>query len=575
MQTDANRTAAESDSETAGVNDSGSFLVVERPTIDAQPARLRSTDSSETIEENKKTLHKKLSERISLCWNRSDASSSAVRLTPVKRGPSHREINQLFPTAKHPPLSREELNAFYIYSLACEPMSIVVFTALSTIVLQNLAAGAGKEETDHSIPCNYTVAGYKCVTNIGGAIFFISFGALADHGSYRKKFMIGFMFCAVASCFSMVAIRRAEWFLEASILVILAQIMFGASYCFYNSYIPVLSAVHWNVLEASGAMQREVNEATMNTLSAISQIYGYCGSVGCFAVAGGVIFGLQSLPFSSGFSDAGFFDSVGVSTYSMQIGICVVAVWSLIGLYWPMLYIRDRPYSPLPKGTNHIIYSWSQVIKTICRAKRMPNTFLMLLAWFILSDAITTIGSTTILFATVILGIAAPLTAGGGNYLWLYVQRKRQWSTKKMLIILVSLSILLPIYGTLGFFAPFGLKAKWELFPAGVYYGCLLGGIQSFSRVLFSELIPRGHEGEFFALYSITDKGSSWFGPLIVGAITDATHEIRYGFVFLFFMLIMPVCFLWLLNVEKGVNDAEAFRAADLEELDMLAGLIA
>ncbi|KAJ3059706.1 Autophagy protein 22, partial [Podochytrium sp. JEL0797] len=460
------------------------------------------------------------------------------------RGPPHKDIDDMFPGLRHPPLSNEELQAFYYYSLASEPVVIVVFTALATIILQNMAAGAGVEASNHDLKCNYTVPGYQCVTYIAGtwvdpssfslytiafsvlcqAFFFISLGALADHSAFRKKFMMIFMFLAIFLLMCMVAIRHSSWFLVASALVILSQIFFGASYCFYNSYIPVLSAVHWDVLSATDEARLQVYEATMNTVSGISQVYGYLGAVGCFAVAGGVVFALQTISPSSGFGDAGFYDTLGVQTYSMQIGVFVAALWCLIGTYWPARYIRDRPYAPLPKGTNYITYSWKQVFKTVGRARQMPNTFLMLLAWFLLSDAMTTIGSTTILFATNELGftsteiltlaIVAPITAGGGNYLWLLIQRKYAKPTKSMLLLLVSLSILLPIYGILGFWLPFGLVHKWELFPAGIYYGCMLGAIQSFSRVMFSDLIPRGHEGEFFALYSITDKGSSWFGPL-------------------------------------------------------------
>ncbi|KAI8620009.1 vacuole effluxer Atg22 like-domain-containing protein [Chytriomyces sp. MP71] len=511
-------------------------------------------------------------------------------------GPLHKDIDTLFQGVRHPPLSKEELNAFYVFSGAVEPLVVVVFTALSTVVLQNLAAGAGKEAKDHSVQCNYTVPNYSCVTQIAGAwvdpasfslyttaasvllqaVFFISLGALADHGSNRKKMMLFFMLFAILMCFCMISIRDSGWFLAASILIIIAQLTFGASYTFYNSYIPVFASVHWDVLSAPDENRAAVYEATMNTISAISSAYGYVGAVCCFALAGGSVFALQLVPVSTGFGDHGFaFGSMGVQTFAMQSGIFIAGIWALIGLYWPMKFIRNRPYAALPKGTNYLTYSWKQVFNSIKKARKMPNTFVMLLSWFMLSDAISTVGSTTILFATanmgfssteiLILAIAAPLTAAGGNYLWLRVQRHFQYTTKFMLMFLVSLSVLLPVYGMLGFFLPFGLRAKWELFPAGIVYGCLLGAIQSFSRVLFSELIPRGHEGEFFALYSITDKGSSWFGPLIVGAITDATHEIRYGFIFLFFMLLLSVGCVWLVNVDKGRHDAEIFNSEDDE----------
>jgi MFS-type transporter involved in bile tolerance (Atg22 family) len=54
-----------------------------------------------------------------------------------------------------------------------------------------------------------------------------------------------------------------------------------------------------------------------------------------------------------------------------------------------------------------------------------------------------------------------------------------------------------------------------------------MGGLSSFCRSLYGELIPPGFEAAFYALYAITDKGSSVFGPAIVGAITDRYGEIR------------------------------------------------
>lgn len=65
------------------------------------------------------------------------------------------------------------------------------------------------------------------------------------------------------------------------------------------------------------------------------------------------------------------------------------------------------------------------------------------------------------------------------------------------------------------------------MYPLGAIYGFVLGGLSSYCRSLYGELIPPGYEAAFYALYAITDKGSSVFGPAIVGAITDAYGEIR------------------------------------------------
>ncbi|KAG0367897.1 Autophagy protein 22 [Gamsiella multidivaricata] len=71
-------------------------------------------------------------------------------------------------------------------------------------------------------------------------------------------------------------------------------------------------------------------------------------------------------------------------------------------------------------------------------------------------------------------------------------------------------------------------------------------------------LVPRGRESEFFGLYAITDKGSSWLGPLAVAAITDATHEIRYAFVFLLVLLSLPIPIIYFgVDMNQGRLDAE------------------
>lgn len=94
-------------------------------------------------------------------------------------------------------------------------------------------------------------------------------------------------------------------------------------------------------------------------------------------------------------------------------------------------------------------------------------------------------------------------------------------------------------------------------------------------------------EARFFALYSITDKSSSFFGvrtslpashsvtipschthdvaspssqPFIVGLIADLTGETRYAFIFLLAMLLAPVpVLLWRVDVAGGRERARRY----------------
>ena len=96
-----------------------------------------------------------------------------------------------------------------------------------------------------------------------------------------------------------------------------------------------------------------------------------------------------------------------------------------------------------------------------------------------------------------------------------------------------------------------------------VLHGIVMGGISSYARSVFAPLIPEGSEAAFFALYAVTDKGSSAVGPTLVGRITDHAGTIRPAFIFLAILVMLPAPLLWRLDVEKGREDARAMAEGD------------
>lgn len=102
------------------------------------------------------------------------------------------------------------------------------------------------------------------------------------------------------------------------------------------------------------------------------------------------------------------------------------------------------------------------------------------------------------------------------------------------------------------------------MYVLGAIYGFVLSGLGAYCRSLFGELIPPGSEAAFYALYAITDKGSSVFGPAIVGAITDRYGEIRPAFVFLAVLIAVPLPLMSWVNVKRGRREGEEM-ARELE----------
>jgi len=209
--------------------------------------------------------------------------------------------------------------------------------------------------------------------------------------------------------------------------------------------------------------------------------------------------------------------------------------------------------------------------------RRLRNTFRYLAAWFLLSDAFTTLTSTALLFAKttlqmppsslVLIGVLTPSAGILGALLWPIIQRRLGLTSLRVLVVLIVAASVIPLYGVIGLFAPrdaqWGLRAPAEMFVLAVYFGAIYGAFQSYARALYAEIIPPGEEARWYGLFSITDKSSSFIGPLVVGLVTDLTGNIRYAFLFLIVVLWAALPVLSGVDVERGRTDARAWSSEE------------
>ncbi|KAK9763583.1 Autophagy protein 22 [Basidiobolus ranarum] len=477
--------------------------------------------------------------------------------------------------SKAPVVTKEELRGWYGYSFACEPFSVSALGVFIPIILESLAAEAGYELDQHT-PCKTSIPKYSCAIKIGDtfigtnsfslyvralsvaiqALVFVGCGAIADHGRWRKALLL--LFAILGSFSGMLfplVYKPSLWWL-AVILSVITSVCFGASYMFYTSYIPTITRYHPDVLQVHSQKDEEeiarVTEKVANTISSIGMAWGYFAGVVVLAISAIIVLVL------------------GQSNYSMQIACSFTCFWWFSFTYLPYKWLKSRPGPPLPESESYLLYSWKKVFNTICHISELTQTFRFLLGWIFISDAISTTTSVSILFCKTVLGmghaellvagIIVPLAAGMGNFIWLHIQRTFQLSTKFMIQMLLFMYIILPIYGLLGFIFPFGIRRQSEAWGVCIYTGILIGAVQSFCRVMYSELLPPGRESEFFSLYQVTDKGSAWIGPLICGAVTDFTQDLRYAFWPIVIILLMPIWVIQGINVQEGKEQARRYQ---------------
>jgi UMF1 family MFS transporter len=108
----------------------------------------------------------------------------------------------------------------------------------------------------------------------------------------------------------------------------------------------------------------------------------------------------------------------------------------------------------------------------------------------------------------------------------------------------VALGYVLPV----GRFLPFLALA--------VLIGIVLGGSQALSRSLFSQLIPRGREAEYFSLYQATERGTSWIGTLLFGLIFQLTGTYRLAIIALVLFFLVGGYLLSRVDVRRGIEEA-------------------
>ncbi|EJU03963.1 MFS general substrate transporter [Dacryopinax primogenitus] len=517
------------------------------------------------------------------------------------------------------------LRGWLTYAFASEAFAVCSLGLFLPVLLEQFARENGVLLPERSLPCvpgtgEVQAEGGRCVVRIGWAwvdtasfslyvystsvaiqaLTVISLGGIADHGK-RKPLLLSFALLGSCSTtlFLFLPSHSPLWPICA-LLAITANVAFGASIVALNAYLPGLArdapevrAGRLAVDEAFRHLREDdtdLDDSAFNPEAAQAALKDWhtlisrtTARISARGIALGYFAGILALlllliPVTL----------LKGSTFSLRLCVGLSGIWwgvfTLPAAAWlpsdsTTTNTNITPNKPQPRSTiREIASAWAELGRMLLPSHilQLKHTFLFLAAWFLLSDTFTTISSTAILFSKtslhlpptslMLIAILAPCSGVIGALTCTALQQRYAWSNKRVLLTLVLLLTVVPAYGCLGFFLPsLGLKHSWEMYILALYYGFINGSFQSYARALFSELIPRGEEARFFGLYSITDKSSSFLGPLVVGVIADK-GEIRNAFWFLLGMVLVAWPVLAGVDPERGREEAAGYRRLDGEE---------
>lgn len=386
-------------------------------------------------------------------------------------------------------------------------------------------------------------------------VVFIALAALADYGHYRKPVFMGLSLAGCLWAILCLTIRSSSWE-WGGVLIVLTSVCYASTYVFYNAWLPLLSANDPAVLAAPKEKADEVFMDRMHDISSRGYAWGYLGSVICLLICVGVTVVLSD-------------DSI----IAYGVNCAIAGIWWFCFSLFTFAWLRPRPGPPLPVGENYAVLPWKRMAVTFSRVRQLPQTFFFLINWFIFSDGFNTISSVGAVYANTSvtwsipksIGLAAlliitPIFAGIGNIFWNWVHNKGWLSPKSIMRLNLVLMAFVPAYGLLGYAdRSLGYRRFWELYLGVIVYGFMLGSVQSFSRSAFGAMIPEGLEAQFYSLYNVTDRGSSWIGPAVVATVINTTGSIRLAFAYPLIMLMIPTVLLHFVDFSKAEASAKDY----------------
>jgi len=429
-----------------------------------------------------------------------------------------------------------EIFGWKMYDWANSAFSTTVVGALLSPYLTRLAQEAvGKNGTvlDFGVLGSVTAESFPalCVSiSVGAQVLFLPIlGALGDYSNLKKRLMAIFCYIAVtANC--LLFYITGNLYMLGGLLFIIANVCFGASIVFYNAFLPEITT-----------------EDQLDKISSRGFAYGYLG--------GGLLL-IFNLILVLGAKHVGLSTDMGY-----RLSFLSAAVWwgGFATITFRRLRTREATKS-LPPNRSHLTAGFLELRSTFAELRRLPLTLKYLIAFLIYND-----GVQTVIFASssfleqelfsapnpqflLAIFLTVQFVAVGGALL--FEQIAKVIKTKNAILVSLVLWSGVVIYAY-GF-----LQTTYQAFGMAVVIAIVLGGSQALSRSLFSRMIPAGRESAFFGIYEVSERGTSWIGPLLFSVVIARTGSYRQALLSLIFFFVVGMILLLFTNTDRAVHES-------------------
>jgi UMF1 family MFS transporter len=429
------------------------------------------------------------------------------------------------------PYSAREQRGWYMYDFANSAFSTTVVTLFLGPYLTALAKSAA-DLSGYVHPFGIPVDarsywGYIVSLSVIGQVIFLPIvGAIADYGRRKREVLAATAYLGGVATMVMFFLKGSDY-LFGGLLFLIANISFGASCVIYNSFLPEIAPP-------------EDRDAVSSKGFGI----GYIG--------GGLLLALNLVLLTNA-------EKIGITEgMAVRISLCSAGVWWAIFTIPTLLTLHNRgPARQLPPGERAVQTVLRQLGHTMRDVRQYPETMIFLIAYLFYNDAIQTVITLASQFGNDELKIpVSQLTlailmvqfvAFFGAYLFNWIAAAINAKRAVVLSLVIWTGVLVYIY--------VAVKTTVEFFILAAIVGMVMGGSQALSRSLYAQLVPKAKEAEYFSIYEISDKGTSWMCPLIFGLAMQATHSYRLAVLSLVVFFIAGLAILLRVDMDRGVAD--------------------
>lgn len=403
------------------------------------------------------------------------------------------------------PTDRKERFGWYLFDLANTSFTVLIVTALFPLYFRVLVWN----ETVGDAMWGYAGS----VTMLIIALTAPMLGAIADYGGTKKKFLMFYTSVCIAFTAFMVflpgltqsqmntipdprpatplplfdfpPILGLDLWVWAWIIFIVANVGFQGALPFYNAWLPEIST-----------------EENIGRIGGYGFAAGYVGAMATIIIALGVI--LADLPY----------------TYAFFASAIFFLVFAIPSIKW----LKNRPPKVFPgeEGQSLVGLGYRRVRNTVRHLRNYTGLPLFLVAYFLFSDAITTViyyaaifGQAVYAFSTTMILIffaVTQLTAIPGAFIFGYVADKI--GTKRTLIITLFIWVIALSLAYL--FVAYGALVWWTV---GMIAGVGMGSSQSTARSMYGQFIPEDKKSEMYGFYALTGKFAAILGPFVYATV--------------------------------------------------------